>query len=153
VNSYATNRPTRAAKEKAISATSTVETVARNQNHSDSRHSWQVGDLEPPRRLGAPGRALWDSVQAEYAIRDSAGVEMLAQACQALDRAEQLADAVADDGVIVHTATGVRTHPAVKEELACRAFVVRTLSRLGLDLEAAKPVGRPVIGGLGVKRA
>jgi Phage terminase, small subunit len=153
VNSYATNRPIRATKEKAISTSSAVVSAVERRIDSDSRHSWQVGEPEPPRRLDTPGRALWDSVQAEYRITDSAGVEMLAQACQALDRAEQLADAVAGDGVIVHTAMGVRTHPAVKEELACRAFVVRTLSRLGLDLEAAKPAGRPVIGGLGVKRA
>jgi hypothetical protein len=33
--------------------------------------------------------------------------------------------------------------PAVKDELACRAFVVRTLERLGLNVEGVKPVGRP----------
>jgi len=107
----------------------------------------------PPRPLGPHGAALWGRIQSEYAIADSAGTELLLQACQALDRAEQLADAIADDGVVVHTTTGVRTHPAVKEELACRAFTVRTLTRLGLDLEPAKPIGRPVSGGLGVRHA
>jgi hypothetical protein len=38
----------------------------------------------------------------------------------------------------------VREHPALKHELSNRAFVVRTLSRLGLDVEPLRPsVGRP----------
>jgi hypothetical protein len=37
----------------------------------------------------------------------------------------------------------MREHPAMKHELANRAFVVRTLARLGLDVEAVKPIGRP----------
>jgi hypothetical protein len=37
----------------------------------------------------------------------------------------------------------LRDHPGLKHELAARAVVVRTLARLGLDLEAVKPVGRP----------
>jgi hypothetical protein len=31
----------------------------------------------------------------------------------------------------------------LKHELANRAFVVRTLARLGLNFETVKPVGRP----------
>jgi hypothetical protein len=98
----------------------------------------------PPRELGRHGRKLWDEVQAAYAITDRGGVELLAQACAALDRAEALAAAIATDGPVIYSRTGVpRTHPAVKDELACRAFVVRTLERLGLNVEAVKPVGRP----------
>jgi hypothetical protein len=37
----------------------------------------------------------------------------------------------------------MREHPGLKHELAARSFVVRTLARLGLDVEAIKPVGRP----------
>jgi len=37
----------------------------------------------------------------------------------------------------------LREHPGLKHELAARSFVVRTLARLGLDVEAIKPVGRP----------
>ena len=99
----------------------------------------------PPRDLGQPGRELWDAVQREYGITDRGGIELLAQACAALDRAEGLAAAIAIDGAIVYSRTGVpRCHPAVKDELACRAFVVRTLERLGLNVEAVKPgPGRP----------
>jgi hypothetical protein len=38
---------------------------------------------------------------------------------------------------------GVRDHPALKHELSNRAFVVRTLHRLGLDVERVGRVGRP----------
>ena len=38
-------------------------------------------------------------------------------------------------------------NPAIKDELALRSFIVRTLQRLGLNLETVKPVGRP--GGAG----
>ena len=99
----------------------------------------------PPRELGQHGRKLWDEVQAAYGISDRGGVELLAQACAALDRTEALAGAIATDGAIVYTRTGVpKSHPGCKDELACRAFVVRTLERLGLNIEAVKPCpGRP----------
>jgi hypothetical protein len=44
-----------------------------------------------------------------------------------------------------------KEHPLVKHELAARSFVVRTLARLGLDVDHAKPVGRPGSGGIGWK--
>jgi hypothetical protein len=99
---------------------------------------------DPPRPLGEPGRALWDRVQGEYGIEDIGGIELLAAACSTLDRAEELSAIIADDGAVIRSDSGVpRAHPAVKDELACRAFVVRTLERLGLNIEAVKPVGRP----------
>ena len=78
-------------------------------------------------------------------IIDRGGVELLAQACQAADRAEALAEAIARDGSVVYSRSGVpKSHPAIKDELANRAFVVRTLERLGLNVEAVKPgPGRP----------
>ena len=99
----------------------------------------------PPRDLGQHGRKLWDEVQAAYGITDRGGIELLAQCCAACDRAEGLAEAIARDGPVVYSRTGVpRSHPAAKDELACRAFVVRTLERLGLNVEAVKPgPGRP----------
>ena len=100
----------------------------------------------PPRPLGKHGLALWRVVQAEYAVTDVGGVETLCHACQALDRAEEFAALIARDGAMLRTKTGVREHPLIKHELASRAFVVRTLQRLGLDVEALKPVGRPGVG-------
>jgi hypothetical protein len=99
--------------------------------------------ISPPRPLGAHGTALWDAVQREYGIRDRGGIELLAQACGALDLVEALGEAIERDGPIVYGRAGPKAHPAVKDQIAGRAFVVRTLERLGLNIEAIKPVGRP----------
>ena len=71
------------------------------------------------------------------------GREILAQACAALDRAEELAEAIARDGAIVQTRSGPKEHPGLRAELANRAFVVRSIQRLGLDVEPVRPIGRP----------
>jgi phage terminase small subunit len=108
-----------------------------------------VSDLDatgpqPSRPLGAHGQALWRRVLGEYDVSDAAGVEMLTQACQAYDRAEALAGHLREDGEIVRTPQGIKAHPAIREELSCRGFVVRTLQKLGLNFEPlrASP-GRP----------
>jgi hypothetical protein len=99
---------------------------------------------QPPRKLGKPGRALWDRVMGEYDIRDTGGVEMLTLACQALDRAEALREEIDADGEVLRVRGTIKDHPALKHELAARAFVVRTLARMGLNYEAVRPsVGRP----------
>jgi hypothetical protein len=99
--------------------------------------------LEPPRPLGPHGRGLWDSILSENTFDDSAGREMLYHACAALDRAEHCAEIINAEGAVVRSKTGVREHPALRPELANRAFVARTLVRLGLIDEALKPIGRP----------
>ena len=73
---------------------------------------------------------------------------MLAQACAMLDRAEELREQIDGDGAVVKLKFGLRDHPALKHELAARAFVVRTLARLGLDVEPIGRVGRPTTLGL-----
>jgi hypothetical protein len=98
---------------------------------------------KPSRPLGKHGQALWQSIVTEYGIEDAGGVEMLTLACQALDRAEELATAIKEDGAVIRTRGIVKEHPGIKAELANRSFVVRTLQRLGLDVEALKSVGRP----------
>jgi hypothetical protein len=104
---------------------------------------------QPPRPLGEHGLGLWRGVHAEYSIDDIGGIEMLAQACASLDRAEALAARIVHDGEVIYLKGVPRAHPAVKDELACRAFVVRTLQKLGLNVEQVKNVGRPS-GGIGV---
>ena len=97
----------------------------------------------PSRSLGNHGRSLWDRVQTEYDIQDSGGLEMLLQACAALDRAESLRLEIDRDGEVIRTRGTVKDHPGLKHELANRSFVVRTLAPLGLNFETVKPVGRP----------
>lgn len=98
----------------------------------------------PPRPLGKHGLALWRSIHAEYGIEDAGGQEILLQACQALDRAEACREKIDREGETMRLKAGlVKDHPLLKHELANRAFVTRCIGRLGLDVEAIKPVGRP----------
>src|SRR5262245_17010011 len=92
--------------------------------------------IKSPRKLGRHGGQLWKTVMHEYQIDDAGGLEMLASACQALDRAERCREAIDDDGEMIRIKGGHREHPLLKHELASRSFVVRTLQRLGLNVEA-----------------
>jgi hypothetical protein len=67
----------------------------------------------------------------------------LTQACAAAERAEDLAARIAEDSAVIYLRGVARTHPAVKDELTARALVCRILERLGLNVEAIKPHGRP----------
>jgi hypothetical protein len=79
----------------------------------------------------------------EYDIQDRGGRELLQQVCEASDRLAALAERISADGEVIHTRTGPKSHPALRDELNGRAFICRTLERLGLNLEAVKPLGRP----------
>jgi hypothetical protein len=104
----------------------------------------------PPRDLGLHGRELWDAVPREYGVADRGGIELLAQACGALDLVEALGEAITRDGAIVYGRAGPKVHPAVKDQIAARAFLVRTLERLGITSENIKPgPGRPPSAALG----
>lgn len=96
----------------------------------------------PPKSLGAIGRSLWADIVSVYEFADRASYETLAQACAAADRAEACRVQIDADGELLKTKTGLRDHPLLRHEIASRSFVVRTLARLGLDLE-------PVRGGPG----
>jgi hypothetical protein len=104
---------------------------------------------QPPRPLGGDGRAVWDQVQAEYGIQDVGGVQMLQQICEATDRLGALSEQIRADGEVMRTARGPRAHPALRDEIALRAFICRTLVKLGIAVEPLKAVGRPGSGGLG----
>ena len=104
----------------------------------------QPGLVEPPGRLGPIGMGLWRDIVSNYEFNDRASYETLFQACAAADRAASLREQIDQDGEMIRTKLGVKDHPALKHELASRSFVVRTLARLGLDLEPIRgSVGRP----------
>ena len=100
----------------------------------------------PPRKLGEHGERLWRDVTRAYHIEDVGGLELLAQACAAADRAAALTAAIAADGETIQGENGPRAHPCLQHELSARSFVVRTLARLGILHESAKPMGRPAEG-------
>jgi hypothetical protein len=106
---------------------------------------------DPPTGLGDRGRDLWIRIMAAYDISDEGGLALLQQCCQMVDRAEELRAAIDRDGAVVMTRSGPKDHPGLKHELAARAFVCRTISRLGLDVEPLQSrVGRPGGGGSGI---
>ena len=97
----------------------------------------------PPQKLGEAGESLWFRVQSEFRIVDVGGQELLLQACLAADRVAELAAIIDADGARVMTKAGPKDHPCLKHELAARAFICRTLQRLGITDEVIKPVGHP----------
>src|SRR5262245_46402560 len=107
----------------------------------------QPGDDTGPNvsPLGAHGQTLWDRITSEYAFDDSAGQEMLKQCCLSAERAARCREQIDRDGELVRAtkAGGWKPHPLLRVELDCRAFVVRTLSRLGCTFEPVRDVGRP----------
>lgn len=107
----------------------------------------EMAGRSPPRPLGIHGQALWEAIQAEYAVEDAGGLELLAQACAALDRAESCRAEIDRDGPVISGKGGLRDHPLLKHELGNRAFVTRAIARLGLDVESVRPIGRPPGGG------
>jgi len=84
----------------------------------------------------------------QYDIIDAGGWETLRQACCACDRAEACRRIIDEQGEMIATRLGIRSHPLLRDELANRAFVTKAISRLGLDLEPVKALGRPA-GALG----
>jgi hypothetical protein len=98
----------------------------------------------PPRKLGQHGLALWNSIVGGYRIDDAGGREVLCQICLAQDRVEALAERISVEGETIATRTGVRVHPAIRDERQGRAFIVKALEKLGIATEAVKPMGRPV---------
>ena len=102
--------------------------------------------MGPPRELHHHGRVLWDTIMSEFSIPDAGGLEMLLQICQAVDRQQILRVEIDRDGEVIRVRGMIKAHPALREELALRSFIVRTLQRLGLDAEPIKAIGRPATG-------
>jgi hypothetical protein len=104
----------------------------------------QPGAVDPPGKLGDVGLSLWRDIVSSYEFSDRASYETLFQACAAADRAAKLREIIDQDGEVIGGRTGLKDHPGLKHEIANRSFVVRTLARLGLDLEPLRAgPGRP----------
>jgi hypothetical protein len=98
----------------------------------------------PPCALGAAGQALWDRVMHDYDIQDAGGLELLSQAAQAADRVASLRRQIDETGELIPSRAGLRDNPGLKHEIAARAFITRTICKLGLAVEPLRPgVGRP----------
>jgi hypothetical protein len=98
----------------------------------------------PPSELGPTGLSLWRDILAAYEFGDRASIETLAQCCHAADRAARCRRQIDEDGELIRGRGGMREHPLLRTEIQNRAFLVRTLAKLGLDLEPTHPTpGRP----------
>jgi hypothetical protein len=102
----------------------------------------EAGAPRPPGSLGEIGTQLWSAVTTNYEFSDAASFMVLYQSCSAVDRAEACRAIIDQDGELLRTKVGVRSHPLLRDEVANRALACRLLARLGLDLE-------PIRGGPG----
>jgi hypothetical protein len=106
--------------------------------------SSKSNSLAPPPALGEAGAKLWHSIHADYVIDDAGGLAMLTQICAAADRVAEYAVTIARDGPTIRTKAGLKDHPLLRHELAAQSFIVRSLHRLGLDVEPTRhEIGRP----------
>jgi hypothetical protein len=105
-----------------------------------------LSPFDPPTSLGVNGQKLWAAIMAQYAITDSGGLAILEQAARSIDMAEEYAAIIARDGPTQQTRMGLRDHPLTRHVLAARALCARLLTRLGLNIEPVRAVGRPASG-------
>src|SRR5262249_42269406 len=98
----------------------------------------------PPLSLGKAGASQWRTIMSEYRIEDSGGRAVLVQICSATDNLHECDTAIARDGAMIKAKNGFREHPLCKQRLALRAFICRSVQRLGLNLEPVKSPGRPL---------
>jgi hypothetical protein len=98
---------------------------------------------QPPRLLREAGQSLWLRIQKEHDVSDAVGVEYLTLACEQLDLAESLQEQIGRDGAVVRVRGVPKAHPALRDLTQARALAARLLSRLGIDVEPVRSVGRP----------
>jgi hypothetical protein len=105
-------------------------------------------DNNPPSK--SSGAKLWERIMDENHFTRPGDLALLKQACIMTNRADALAEQIdADGGPVLYIHGVSRPHPALKAELDARAFVTRTLCRLGVvgEVKAKKPgPGRPPSG-------
>lgn len=92
-------------------------------------------EREPPAGLSTRGAAYWQRVVQVFEL-DGAELELLHEACRTLDVLDDLAAAVAEQGVTVRGSTKqIRLHPALAEARAQRLALARLLAALELPAE------------------
>jgi hypothetical protein len=102
---------------------------------------------QPPGQLDQVGMALWISIASQYEFDDPGSIEILHQACLCRQRAERCRKLIDQQGEMLISRTGPRSHPLLRDELQNRALCARLIQRLGLDLEPihdrpGRPSGR-----------
>ena len=102
-----------------------------------------------PKHLRRDGAELFRDVASEYGISDSAGIALLATACECLDRMRAAQRAIEEHGEMTLDRYGCpKINPAIGLEKDSRAHFILALKALSLDIEPIRNrVGRPALSG------
>ncbi|MFN6191808.1 MAG: hypothetical protein ACK48S_12910 [Planctomycetia bacterium] len=93
------------------------------------------GDGPQPITLTGERLRLWDDVRSRWVL-ESASESLLRNACEALERAAQLAETVTRDGPVFRDRFGgLKVNPAAQLERDFRGLASRTLQQLAARLE------------------
>jgi hypothetical protein len=82
-------------------------------------------------------------VQREFAVSSCYDVELLTQACEAVDQISAIAVELEQSGL---TCSNSKLNPLARHQLNLRGFVVRTLTKIGIDEMPVRGPGRPPRG-------
>lgn len=85
----------------------------------------------PPTGTKASGRRLWRSVVDGFELEEHE-LALLREAVRTVDLLDALAEIVADDGPMIDSPQGRRTHPAVIEARQLKIVLARLLAELRL---------------------
>ena len=89
-----------------------------------------------PSSLSAEARRLWQSLSDEYVIDDAAGLAILGELCQTVDRLREIQKAIHAAGLMVDGYNGQpRPNPLLKSEAEARRLVLAHFRALRLNPE------------------
>jgi len=94
----------------------------------------------PPSNLSPEARTWFKKLVDEFPIDDPAGLMLLQQACEALDRLRETQKIIHNEGVVIADRFGQpRQHPATLVERDARNQLVKCIRMLDLDIEVPAP--------------
>ena len=89
-----------------------------------------------PKHLKADARRMWQRLQADYELDDSAALALLQAACEAYQRAQEARAAIDKAGAVLSDRFGqLKAHPACGIERDSRGQMIAALRTLRLSPE------------------
>ena len=101
--------------------------------------------IHAPSHLSKAAKAFWRQIQHEYSVTDGAGLRILANACECMDRAEAARAQINREGLTVKNRMGTSVvNPLCNVERDARSGMLQSLKALNLDIEPLRDgPGRP----------
>ena len=88
---------------------------------------------KPPAHLSTSSKTLWKKILSEFHSDSPGALDILTSALELRDRAENAADILRSEGLLVEGQRGIqKPHPAVQVERASRKESANLLKSLGL---------------------